>query len=157
MTDKTSPKSARLSWLGSATGLLAVATCYGTLAAVALLSLIGVSVDISEATLVKLITVLLTFALLGMGYSYRLHKHPGPLLLGLAAAAVLFWVFYGSYAKPLELAGFVTLVTASVWDWRIKKHTCAVECSPGNDLPLNVGTSPRENSGMRQPDREVSR
>ncbi len=131
MTDKTSAKSARLSWLGSVTGLLAVAACYGTLAAVALLSLIGISVDISEATLATLITVLLILALLGMSYSYRLHRHPGPLLLGLAAAAVLFWVFYGSYSKPLELAGFATLVVASLWDWRAKKRTCAAERSSG--------------------------
>ena len=131
MADKTSAKPARFSWLGSVTGLLAVAACYGTLAAVALLSFIGISVDISAATLVTLITVLLILALLGMGYSYRLHKHPGPLLLGLAAAAVLFWVFYASYAKPLELAGFAALVVASVWDWRSKKRICTAECSGG--------------------------
>lgn len=126
MTDKTSITSARYSWLGSVTGLLAVATCYGTLAAVALLSFIGVSVHISEVTLVKLIIVLLSLALLGMGYSYRLHKHPGPLLLSLAAAALLLWVFFVSYAKTLEMVGFATLVVASVWDWRVKKRAC--EC-----------------------------
>ena len=95
-----------LSWLGTVTSLLAVVTCYGTLAAVTLLSLIGVSVDIDEATLVKLITGLLVLALLGMVYSWRIHRHPGPLLLSLGAAVILLWVFYGSYSKPLELTGF---------------------------------------------------
>jgi arsenite methyltransferase len=118
----------RLSWLGSITSLLAVATCYGTLAAVTLLSLIGVSVDIDEATLVKLITGLLVIALLGMVYSWRIHRHPGPLLLSLGAAALLLWVFYGSYSKPLELAGFALLVVASVWDFRAKKRTCTDSC-----------------------------
>lgn len=123
MTTTTSAKK-RFDSVGSVTGLLAVTACYGTLAAVALLSLIGVNVDISEAALVKLITALLILALLGMGYSYRLHRHPGPLVLSLAAAALLLWVFYGSYARPLELAGFATLVVASAWDWRVKKRVC---------------------------------
>ena len=118
----------RLSWLGSVTSLLAVATCYGTLAAVTLLSLVGVSVDIDEATLVKLITALLILALSGMVYSWRIHRHPGPLLLSLGAAALLLWVFYGSYSKPLELTGFALLVIASVWDFRAKKRVCADGC-----------------------------
>ena len=119
----------RLSRLGTVTSLLAVATCYGTLAAVALLSLIGVSVEIDEGMLVKLITGLLVLALSGMGYSYRLHRHPGPLLLSLAAAALLLWVFYGSYSRPLELAGFAALVIAAVWDFRVKKRVCTQKCN----------------------------
>lgn len=118
----------RLSWLGSVTSLLAVATCYGTLAAVTLLSLIGVSVDFEEATLLKLITGLLILALLGMVYSWCIHRHPGPLLLSLGAAALLLWVFYGSYSKSLELTGFALLVVASVWDFRAKKRVCTDSC-----------------------------
>lgn len=129
MNNKTSANPARLSWLGPATSLLAVAACYGTLATVALLSLIGVSVDINEASLVKLITALLILALLGMGYSFHLHRHPGPLLLSAAAVIVLFWVFYGSYSKPLELIGFGGFIVASVWDFRAKKRACTI---PGN-------------------------
>ena len=114
-----------LSWLGSITSLLAVATCYGTLAAVSLLSLIGVSVNIDEALLVKMITGLLILALSGMLYSWRRHRHPGPLILSLAAAALLLWVFYGHYSKPLELTGFALLVIASLWDFRAKKRVCS--------------------------------
>lgn len=118
----------RLSWLGSVTSLLAVTTCYGTLAAVTLLSLIGVSVDFDEATLLKLITGLLILALLGMVYSWCIHRHPGPLLLSLGAAALLLWVFYGSYSKSLELTGFALLVVASVCDFRAKKRVCTDSC-----------------------------
>jgi len=122
----------KLSSLGSVTSLLAVATCYGTLAAISLLSLIGVSVDIDEAILVKLITGLLIVALSGMLYSWRSHRHPGPLLLSLSAAALLFWVFYGSYSKSLELTGFALLVIASLWDFRAKKRACAESCHGEN-------------------------
>ena len=114
----------RLASLGSISSLLAVLACYGTVAAVALLSILGVSVDISEAALVKVVSVLLVLALLGMVYSFRTHRHPGPLTLSLAAATLLVWVFYGSYSKPLELIGFAGLLVASAWDFRAKKRSC---------------------------------
>lgn len=117
------------SWVGSVTSLLAVVACYGTLATVALLSVIGISIEIDESLLVKLITGLLVLALAGMGYSFNVHRHPGPLLLSVASAALLLRVFYGTYSKPLELTGFTFLVIASVWDFRTKKRTCAEKCS----------------------------
>lgn len=118
----------RFAWVGSVTGLLAVATCYGTLAAVALLSAVGIGVNIDEGLLTKFISGLLILVLAGMGYSYRVHRHPGPLLLSVASAALLVWVFYGSYSKPLELTGFIALVVASVWDFRAKKRVCVDQC-----------------------------
>lgn len=127
MANTTSDKK-DYSWVGSATSLLAVVACYGTLATVALLSVIGISIEIDEGLLVKLVSGLLVLALAGMGYSYSLHRHPGPLLLSVAAAALLLWVFYGSYSKPLELTGFAALVAASVWDFRAKKRACSVKC-----------------------------
>jgi hypothetical protein len=117
------------SWVGSATSLLAVVACYGTLATVALLSVIGISIEIDEGLLVKLVSGLLVLALAGMGYSYSLHRHLGPLLLSFGAAALLLWVFYGSYSKPLELTGFIALVFASVWVFRVKKRACSVKCN----------------------------
>lgn len=128
MANTTSDKK-DYSWVGSATSLLAVVACYGTLATVALLSVIGISIEIDEGLLVKLVSGLLVLALAGMGYSYSLHRHPGPLLLSVTAAALLLWVFYGSYSKPLELTGFAALVAASVWDFRAKKRACSVKCS----------------------------
>lgn len=125
----TAPSKKDYSWLGSATSLLAVVTCYGTLAAVALLSVIGVSVELDEGLLVKLITGLLVPALAGMGYSFRIHRHPGPLLVSIASAALLLWVFYGSYSKSMEMTGFIALVIASLWDFRAKKHACINKCS----------------------------
>lgn len=124
----TKSAETRFAWVGSVTGLLAVATCYGTLAAVALLSAVGIGVNIDEGFLTKFISGLLILVLAGMGYSYRVHRHPGPLLLSVASAALLVWVFYGSYSKPLELTGFIALVVASVWDFRAKKRVCVDQC-----------------------------
>jgi len=123
MDDTTSQKK-DYSWLGSAASLFAVLACYGTLATVALLSVVGITVKIDEGLMVKSISGLLILALASMAYSFRAHRHPGPLLLSIASAALLSWVFFGSYSKLLELIGFVALVLASVWDFRVKKHTC---------------------------------
>ena len=95
MTNVTSDKK-DYSWVGAATSLLAIVTCYGTLAAVALLPIVGISIEINEGLMVKLVSGLLILALAGMVYSYSLHRHPGPLLLSVASAFLLLWVFYGS-------------------------------------------------------------
>ena len=121
------PASGRLSWLGSVTSLLAVVACYGTVAAVALLSVIGVGVDLDEALLITIITGLLAVALLGMTYSFRLHRFSGPLLVSVAAAGLLAWVFYGTYSQVLEIVGFGGLIVASVWDIGAKRRTCGVK------------------------------
>ena len=129
------PKSTagRFAWLGSVASLFAVVTCYGTLAAIALLAAIGVSVDLNEGTLVIFITVLLGIAIAGMVYSFRLHRHPGPLTVSILSVTMLSWVFYGSYTKSLELVGFAGLVVASIWDFRCKKKACPAPTSQSEE------------------------
>jgi len=111
--------------LGSIASMFAVVACYGTLASVALLSLVGVSVEIDEGLMINIVTLLLIVALSGMVYSWRLHRNILPLLLGLLATFILFWVFYGSYSKVLEILGFVLLIIASIVNFRSKKKTCS--------------------------------
>ncbi len=122
MSDIKAQSSNRFSWLSSTTSLLAVGTCYGTMAAVALLSVVGVSVQINEGVFIKVITGLLAVAIFGTAFTFRRHRNPGPLLLSIAAAGLLLWVFYGSYNFALEFVGFVALVVASIWDFRAKRQ-----------------------------------
>ncbi|GKT12326.1 MAG: hypothetical protein ISEC1_P1304 [Thiomicrorhabdus sp.] len=110
--------------LGSIASIFAVVACYGTLASVALLSLVGISVEIDERLMINIVTLLLIIALSGMVYSWHLHRNILPLLLSLLAAIILFWVFYGRYTKELEILGFVLLIIASIVDFRSKKKTC---------------------------------
>jgi len=118
-----------LSWIGSATSLLAVAACYGTLAAVSLLSLIGINLEIEEAAMVKLVSGLLVVALAGMAYAFSKHRNPGPLLLSAAAAALLLWVFFAAYSRTLEMLGFALLIFASIWDFNAKNRACSSTCN----------------------------
>ena len=129
MNSSEAPTSARLSWLGSLASLLAGVACYGTLAAAALLSMIGVTVTVNEGLVIQIITGLLVVALLGMAYSFRLHRHLGPPLLTVAAAAVVVWVLYGAYSRTLEIVGYAGLVAASIWDFRVKRRAGATKPS----------------------------
>ena len=126
-------KTSRLASLASVTSLLAVASCYGTLGVVALLSVVGVTVHLNELLMTRVVTVILAAALLGLLTSYRLHRDLKPFLIGLASAALLLWVFYGRYSRPLEALGFVGLVSASIWDFRAKHRACSPE-TEGNRL-----------------------
>ena len=74
----------------------------------------------------------LAIALLGLTCSYRLHRCGEPLPLGLAAAALLLWVFYGRYSHPLEALGVVGLVAASAGDFRAKHFACPSATRKGN-------------------------
>lgn len=101
----------------------------------ALLSVVGVTVHLDEVLMTRIITGVLVVALLGLGYSFRTHRNVGPLLVGLASAALLLWVFYGPYSRPLEALGFLGLVVASVWDFRTKHLACharPLEAQKGN-------------------------
>lgn len=110
--------------LGYIASLFAAITCYGTIASIALLSFVGISVDVDWALLIKIITILLAFALLNMVYSWHLHKNVIPLLLSVIAIGVLIWVFYGPYSRLLEFIGFFLLMVASILDFRSKKKIC---------------------------------
>jgi hypothetical protein len=123
-----------VSSLAAGTSLLAVVACYGTLGLVALLSLVGVTVEINEMLVARILTAVLAVALLGMLYSYRMHRDIKPFLLGTASAALLLFVFYGAYSRPLEALGFVGLVAASVWDLRAKHRVCGAVVKGGNPV-----------------------
>lgn len=62
-----------------------------------------------------------------MVFSWRNHRHFGPLILTSAAVALLAWIFYGHYNAWLEGGGFAGLLIASIWDLRLKKRVCAAK------------------------------
>lgn len=129
-------KASRFTSFASATSLLTVVSCYGTLAVVALLSVVGVTVHVNEEMMARILTIVLAVALVGMLYSYRLYRDIRPFLLGAVSAALLLWVFYGEDSRLLEGLGFVGLVSASVWDLRAKHRACPVHRTEGNPACL---------------------
>ena len=116
MTSDT-PRSGRLA--GVAT-LLSLVTCYGTLALVGLLGMLGFAVAINNALWAGAIVFFAGLAVLGLGLGFLRHRKPWPVLTGILGAAVIAYAMYVQYDRITEVLGFVLLSAAVFRDWRQK-------------------------------------
>ncbi|NQU62179.1 MAG: MerC domain-containing protein [Rhodospirillales bacterium] len=112
----------KLAWLAGAGTLLAVLACYGTLAVVGGLSLLGISLVIHEGAWAAAISLFAIIALAGIGLGYRRHRVVGPLASGAIGTALVLWAMVVSYDRIVEVVGFIALVTGAAWDWRVKRR-----------------------------------
>ena len=106
-------------WLPGCATLLSIVACYGTLFIVSLLSIAGLSVSLPTGPWAVTITVFAAVAALAIANNYRRHHSLPPLLLAALGAGTVAWVMLGSYDRLLEIAGFLALIIAAVWDRRI--------------------------------------
>ncbi len=111
-------RGSKLSWFPRAATALAVLSCYGTTVLIGLLSLLGVSLALDEGVWAGAISVFAALATIAVAASYRRHHIIGPTVIAALGLALILWAMYGSYSRPTELAGFVLLIAATLWDWR---------------------------------------
>ena len=104
-----------------ATGLSLVA-CYGTLAVIGLLGALGIAIALDEALWAGVIVAFAGLAFVGLSLGLARHRRPWPVLVGAAGAAAIGYVMYGHYDRVIELAGFVLLCLAAIWDWRLRRR-----------------------------------
>lgn len=90
----------------------ALLSCYGILAAVALLSALGTAVEPDPGLWAAAIAGAAVLATAGTAWNLRRHHQPWPLLLGLAGAGLVVYVMFGSYDRALEALGFAALLSA---------------------------------------------
>lgn len=101
---------------------LAMLACYGTLAAIGLLAALGMTLAVNETVWAGTISVLTVLAGLAIAAGIRRHRGFGPALLaGLAVGTVLYTQLI-SYSLPVELAGFIGLAGAAVWDILLRRR-----------------------------------
>lgn len=111
----------KLAWLpGIATGLSLIA-CYGTLAVAAILGALGVAIALDEALWAGAIVAFAALAAGGLAFGFSRHRVAWPLLMGGAGAAAIGYAMYVEFTRTIELAGFVLLCAATVWDWRLRR------------------------------------
>lgn len=112
-----------LAWLGRYS-LIAVAAsltaCYGTLALVALLAGLGVTVSVHEGTWATFVVAFAWVGVLAMGVNLRRHGNFAPFLLADIGALLVSWVMFVDFDRTMEGAGFALLVAAALWDRRLK-------------------------------------
>jgi hypothetical protein len=107
--------------LTSLATVISILACYGTLAFVSLLSLFGLSLNIHEGAWAGVITLFAWLAFIAVAINFRRYRALGPLLLGAAGAVLITWVMFVSFNRIIEIAGFAGLITAALWERRLKK------------------------------------
>ncbi|MEE3504260.1 MerC family mercury resistance protein [Acidiphilium acidophilum] len=101
------------------TGLIAsLISCYGVVALVALLSLVGIAVRIDNRIWDAVSVGCGVLALVGLARNRRAHRRIGPIVLGTVGFALIAWVMFGDYNDAVEAIGFGVLVVATIWDVR---------------------------------------
>ncbi|GGX85978.1 hypothetical protein GCM10007160_11480 [Litchfieldella qijiaojingensis] len=101
---------------GVAALVMALLTCYGTLAVVAGLPLLGLGLRLSEGTWASAIALFVLLTLAAIAAGIRRHRAPGPTLIGMIATGILFYTLFVDYYALVELAGFLLLTAATGWD-----------------------------------------
>jgi arsenite methyltransferase len=104
----------------------AIVACYGVLAVVGGLALMGLSVPIDARMWTGLIVALATMAPLAIAWNLPVHRNLGPSLLGGAGALLVLYAVLGSYDWRIEAVGFATLLGAALLDRHLFRS--AVNC-----------------------------
>lgn len=107
---------------GVAATAAAALACYGTLAVVSLLGLLGFRVAVNEAAWGGAILVLAGLAVLAILAGARRHGSLAPGIVALVGGGLIAYALLVEYVFYLELAGFVALSTAAVYDLRQRRR-----------------------------------
>lgn len=113
----------RLARLPNIAAVLSIVACYGTLAAVSILGVFGVTLNIHEGAWAGVITLFGWLVPLGMIFNARSSRAIGPLLTASGGAVLITWVMFMTFNRVVEILGFVALLSAIVWDRRLRRAT----------------------------------
>jgi len=101
---------------------LAVAACYGLLAALGLLALMGITVAIHEGTWAATVTLLSILTAAAVAVGIRKHGEPGPAALALPGAGLIAYAMIVDYDRLVEAAGFLLFAGGVGWDYWIRRY-----------------------------------
>lgn len=121
----------KLGQFSSLAVVLSMFACYGTLAVVGALALLGITVDIHEGAWAAAIAAFAWLAFFGIAANYRKVRTGGPVILAGVGVLLITWVMFVSFSRPLEILGFAALAAAAVWERRVKA------CHPAQDPSTN--------------------
>ena len=102
---------------GSLAFAAALIACYGTLAAVALLSALGVGMALNEGVWAGAIVGCAALACVAVGAGWRKHRSLLPLAIALSGLGVLSYAMFVRYHPATELVGFILLGVATWLDF----------------------------------------
>lgn len=112
--------SSRLAWVPGFATMLSLIACYGTLAVVAILGALGVTIALNETLWAGAIVTFSVLAVGGLALGFSAHRRLWPLLIGGLGAAAIGYAMVVQYLRVVELSGFALLCIAAVWDWQFR-------------------------------------
>ena len=114
---------------GAAAAALSVLACYGTIAILGLLSVLGIGVALDEGLWALTITAMAALAAIATAFNLPRHGKPWPIVMTLLAAGAIAYVMLIAYDPLLEAVGFVLLVAGVGFDINFIYQS---ECVPKN-------------------------
>lgn len=111
----------KLNGLAGLAALLSLVACYGTLALVAVLAALGVTIALNEVVWAGAIVVFAGLATGGLGLGFSRHRLIWPVLVGGLGTAAIAYAMFVHYSRAVELIGFALLCAGVVWDWRLRR------------------------------------
>lgn len=111
----------RRGMIGVAGLCLALLACYGTLAAVALLSLLGVSLALNTGVWAGAIVAAAVLTSCAIATGVRNYASKIPLFLSILGTTILIYAMYVSYVLIAELGGFLLLGIGTWLDFSYRR------------------------------------
>lgn len=128
--NKTPGAARTLGRVGIGAAIAAAAACYGALAVVSFLGLVGLQVAVNEAAWSGTILVLTGLAVLVVLAGARRHRSPAPGAAALVGGGLIAYALLIEYVFYLELAGFVALGTAAYYDFQLHRRLPTARIDP---------------------------
>jgi hypothetical protein len=94
----------------------ALIACYGTMALLAFLSLLGMSVTIDPGLWAATIAGAAILAVVATAFNLTRHRQPWPLVVAGLGAAAIGYAMFGAYDPIIEGLGFAALISAVAFD-----------------------------------------
>jgi SAM-dependent methyltransferase len=94
----------------------ALLACYGTMALLALLSLLGLSVTLDQGLWAATIAGAATLAVVATAFNLTRHGQPWPLVVAGLGTAAIGYAMFGTYDPVVEGLGFAALIGAVAFD-----------------------------------------
>ncbi|WP_020591310.1 MerC family mercury resistance protein [Kiloniella laminariae] len=104
-------------WIAAISTTFSFLLCYGTLVIISLLGQVGVAMAINDTLWAGAIVSTAGLALAGLIWGLLRHKNPWPSVIGASGALLLTYTMFQQYSILIELAGFILLFSAALWDW----------------------------------------
>lgn len=119
--------------------VLSLLSCYGTLAAIAVLSALGITLSVPTGIWAGMILFFVLLTTLVVIRNGRRLGRTAPRVTALAGSALIAYAMLVDFDRIVELSGFTLLALAVGWDWRLRPSsspTPAAPTDPPSSRPL---------------------